>query len=1252
MKRTVVLVLLALGAESSAQERAREPRAGGERRESPDELDDSWSAEVGASLQRAEYQFSALGPNVFSAPNRAQELRSRVSDEGLEVFSRSVSADGEGVPWRLRLRTKSFGRVDGTIELGHAALSVREERVELDQGRLLEWLENRAEGIEQGWTIPARPSGAEPLWIGLEIGGELSLRIEEGARSGVFVDAAGELRLRYTGLMAFDATGRELEAHLAPSPEGVGISIDDAGAVYPLTVDPVLTGPAWTAEGDQASALFGYSVAAAGDVNGDGYSDVLVGSFLYDNGQIDEGRALVYMGSASGLSPSPAWTAESDQAGASFGNPVATAGDVNGDGYSDVIVGAHKYDNGESDEGRAFLYLGSSSGLSTSAAWTAESDQTDAQFGYSVACAGDVNGDGYSDVIVGAVAYDNGETDEGRAFTYLGSASGLATSPAWMTEGDQASALFGFSVATAGDVNGDGYSDVIVGAYLYDNGELDEGRAFAYLGSASGLATSPAWTAESNQLDARVSSVASAGDVNGDGYSDVIIGHTAYDNGQTNEGRAAAYLGSATGLATSPAWTAESDQASADFGLSVSSAGDVNGDGYSDVIVGAYTYDNGQTDEGGAFVYLGSGAGLSTSPAWTAESDQAVSSFGITVSSAGDVNGDGYSDVIVGAYGYDNGQTDEGRAFVYHGSASGLATGAAWTAESNQFDARFGFSLSTAGDVNGDGYSDVIVGAFVYDSGSAGEGRAFLYLGTLNGLSTSSSWTADGDQADAQFGYSVSNAGDINGDGYGDVIVGAVSYDNVQVNEGRAFVYQGAVGGLSLGAAWVAESDQTSASFGYSVQSAGDVNGDGYSDVIVGADLYDNGQTDEGRASVYLGSASGLTTSPVWTAETDQSSSRFGASVSTAGDVNADGYSDVIVGALAYTNGEPFEGKAFVYLGSANGLSTSPAWAAESDQASASFGFSVSTAGDVNGDGHSDVIVGACRYDNGATDEGRAFTYWGSASGLSTNPAWIAESDLANAQFGFSVSNAGDVNGDGYSDVIVGAVGYDNGETDEGRAFTYLGSASGLATSPAWTAESDQASALFGYSVSSAGDVNGDGYGDVIVGAPSYTNGSSEEGRTFVYLGNDGRGGLVRTLQQRRNNDAAPIALLGGTGSNGLFRIQAQFAKNPGGFSWASPTPTAYFEWETKLLGVSFDGTSIERSPGQSLEPAGGMLTFNELTVATYERAHARYTKAFSYHWRARIATNNPLFPHTAWFSFPENNITEAKLRKPAVPLH
>lgn len=193
-----------------------------------------------------------------------------------------------------------------------------------------------------------------------------------------------------------------------------------------------------------------------------------------------------------------------------------------------------------------------------------------------------------------------------------------------------------------------------------------------------------------------------------------------------------------------------------------------------------------------------------------------------------------------------------------------------------------------------------------------------------------------------------------------------------------------------------------------------------------------------GSAFLYLGSAAGLSTSPAWTAEGDQDFARYGSSVGTAG--------DVFVGAENFGNGEVFEGRAYIYLGSAAGLSTPPVWTAEGNQANVNFGaYTGGYVGNVNGDAYSDVIVGAWRFDNGEADKGRAFVYLGSAAGLSLSPIWTAEPDQANACFGAAVSNAGDVNGDGYDDVLVGAAYYDNGQTNEGGIFVYYG---GYGTNP------------------------------------------------------------------------------------------------------------------------------------------------------------------------------------------------------------
>jgi hypothetical protein len=427
--------------------------------------------------------------------------------------------------------------------------------------------------------------------------------------------------------------------------------------------------------------------------------------------------------------------------------------------------------------------------LGSTPVWTAESNQANSLFGYFVNTVGDVNRDGYSDLYVNAPSYDNGEHEEGRAFVYYGSSGGLSTAPDWIGEGNQSGAEYGNRAGAAGDVNGDGYGDAIVAAYLFDGPQADEGRAYVYHGSATGLSASPSWIVESDQEPARIHGVSRAGDVNGDGYGDVIVGAQNYTNGELEEGRAWIYPGSSAGLSTTPVWMTEGNQVSAFFGSSVSTAGDVNGDGFADILVGAHFYDNDQRDEGRAFGFFGSAGGMDTVPDWVVEGDQAGAFLGFWVGTAGDVNGDGYSDVLAAAPYFDNGQVDEGRVYIYYGSSDGLHSSPDWFAEGDQSFASFGYSVGPAGDVNGDNYSDLIVGAPFYDNAYSDAGRIYVFLGSATGLGNTPDWILDGDQAGAWFGTSVNTAGDVDGDGLDEVAVGARYFDNGEADEGRAFVY-------------------------------------------------------------------------------------------------------------------------------------------------------------------------------------------------------------------------------------------------------------------------------------------------------------------------------------------------------------------------------------------------------------------------------------------------------------------------------
>ena len=439
--------------------------------------------------------------------------------------------------------------------------------------------------------------------------------------------------------------------------------------------------------------------------------------------------------------------------------------------------------------------------------------------------------------------------------------TGLIITPTWSTMGNQPVALLGWAVATAGDVNGDGYADVIAGAPRYNHGQNDEGAAFLYLGGPDGPATDHAWMGESDQAEARFGqAVATAGDVNNDGYSDVIVGAPYYDGAAMDEGAAYLYYGGPTGLVTATVWCVHpTDQENARFGAAVATAGDVNGDGYSDVVITASGYDGGQTNEGAAFVYYGGPTGLAAAPAWSGQGGQGYANYGYSASTAGDVNRDGYSDLIVGAPWYDNPGTLNGAGFVYHGSATGLSSTYDWMVTTTDVitDSEIGSAVAAAGDVDNDGYSDVILGAFRQTGAGAEQwhaGGASVYRGGAGGLEADPAWSGEGDRWDAKFGISVATAGDVNGDGYADVIVGASNYADGEDHEGAAFVYDGEAGGIVVTSTWSVQGDQQGAGYGFDVSAAGDVNGDGYGDVIVGAPTYNEGESDEGAAFVYLGS--------------------------------------------------------------------------------------------------------------------------------------------------------------------------------------------------------------------------------------------------------------------------------------------------------------------------------------------------------------------------------------------------------------
>jgi hypothetical protein len=407
-----------------------------------------------------------------------------------------------------------------------------------------------------------------------------------------------------------------------------------------------LRGTAEGAVGNPSSTVWEFTVGARSapintswgttlDVNGDGFADVAVGAFEANAGA---GAVYLYLGGATGLSITPTMIAAPD--GGFFGYALASAGDVNGDGFADLVVGAYAV-------GAAYLYLGSAMGLSTTAIPIASPlAATEDLFGYSVAGPGDINGDGYADVVIGARGDAGGET-AGSAYVFFGSATGLSTAATTLASPVPFGGDFAGMAARAGDINGDGFADIVLGA----NGANDNrGASYVYWGSPQGPSTVP--TAVDNPSDNTAEfTVLSVGDVNGDGFADVMT--EAFLDVDTDNFYV--YLGSATGLSAVPSLLQGEGNAC---------LGDVNGDGFADLVV----VSSGAFEAAGVSIYFGSPAGLSTSATPVAVPDTEPLLDSPTW--AGDVNGDGFADILL------EGTPSDGAAavYVYSGSAGGLSS--------------------------------------------------------------------------------------------------------------------------------------------------------------------------------------------------------------------------------------------------------------------------------------------------------------------------------------------------------------------------------------------------------------------------------------------------------------------------------------------------------------------------------------------------------------------------------------------------
>jgi methionine-rich copper-binding protein CopC len=497
---------------------------------------------------------------------------------------------------------------------------------------------------------------------------------------------------------------------------------------------------------------------------------------------------------------------------------IASAGDVNGDGFDDVIIGASTPTN----TGASYVLFGKATGFTASLNLASLNGRdgflltgvTAGDFaGAAVSRAGDINGDGFADLIVGATGADpGGKSYAGSSYIIFGKSAAFSPTLKLSTldgktgfrlDGANANDWVGASVGSAGDVNGDGFGDLIVGASNANDGA---GTAYVVFGKAGGFAAtmnvSTLTGVNGFQLpglgvnDHTGTSVDGAGDLNGDGFDDIVIGAPGANRdagvsyvvfGKANGFSASLDLAALDGVTGFRVEGAPGDSA----GRSVSNAGDVNGDGFDDLLIGAWHADG---SKGASYVVFGKVDGfdpviklasLDGGNGFKLTGNAALDLSGISVSSAGDVNGDGYADLIIGAR---DAVSHAGASYLVYGKAGGFTA----TIDLSALNGVNGVRLNgiagdlaggtvAGGDVNGDGFSDTIIGA----QGTGATGSTYVVFG--NNASNAVTFVGSG-AADTLLGTAaaegfVGGAGNdtITGGGGADVIHGGAGNDRIIV---------------------------------------------------------------------------------------------------------------------------------------------------------------------------------------------------------------------------------------------------------------------------------------------------------------------------------------------------------------------------------------------------------------------------------------------------------------------------------------
>ncbi len=984
---------------------------------------------------------------------------------------------------------------------------------------------------------------------------------------------------------------------------------------------------------------FGRSIANLGDLDGDGVTDLAVGASGDNDGGTAHGAVFVLFMNNDGMVKSHQKISET-QGGFgvtlefldSFGSSLTDMGDLDGDGITDLAVGAFGDDDGGVDHGALYLLFLNSDGTLKSQQKISDTQGNftgtlvdSARFGRSLTNLGDMDGDGIVDLAVGTTGDDDGGDRRGAVFVLFLNANGTVKSHQKIsdTAGNFLAELddidyFGSTVTNLGDLDGDGVTDIAVGADFDDDGGSGRGAVYVlFLNTDSTVkshqkisGTEGGLTITLGTVDKLGSSLTNLGDIDGDDIADMAVGAYLDDDGGNNRGAIYVLLMMADGRVRAHqkisnltgGFTAALDNDDY-FGTSLTNLGDLDGDNVADIAVQARGDDDGGIDRGAVYILFLNSDGTvkshqkisDTEGAFTSALDD-YDSFGSSLTSLDDLDGDGIIDLAAGASGDDDGGTDRGAAYVLflntdgtvksHQKISDTAGGFGALLDNNDY---FGNSLTSLGDLNGDGITDLTAGAFGDDDGGNSRGAVYVLFLNADGTvkshqkisNTLGNFTATLDDDDT-FGTSVTGFSDLDGDGVADLIVGADGDDDGGTDRGAVYV-------LFLNADGTVKSYQKisntsgnftatlndSARLGSSLTKLSDLDGNGIVELAAGAIGALGGA---GTGAAYVMNLESVIPPGVVTAERKisdtagnftavlEESAEIGISLSDLGDLDGDGINDIAVGEYGAVESFESAGAFYVLFLNADGTVKSHQEISDTEgnftatlEYYDSFGSSLANLGDLDGDGVTDLAVGALGDDDGGSGRGAVYVLFLNADGTVKSHQKISDTQgnftatLDNSDvFGISLANLGDLDGDGTTDIAVGATGDDDGGSTRGAVYVLFLNADGTVkfhqkisdTTGGFTATLDDGD-RFGSSVTNVGDLDGDGITELAVGAYLDDDGGDNRGAVYVLFLNangtvkshqkisDTAGGFTATLDSH-DSFGESVANLGDLDGDGL----------------------------------------------------------------------------------------------------------------------